>query len=131
VTIIDALADLDRDDPTDHTVFSRPEQDAGAVNVEPEPEPLPRRRPGNRMECFVTGHEPYPFEVTVLNPDRLRYEKLAVTHKEWPTTSGFVTTVCLWAAARREGKTTLGLEAWEQALEDFEALKDVPSDPTR
>jgi hypothetical protein len=99
---------------------------------EPAEQAPARRQPGHLLELFVEGEDPYTVRVT--NRDRIAYEKTAARHKEWPsweTGRNFVMTFYAWSAARRAGRTTLTFDAWQDALEDYELIQDVPADPTR
>ena len=98
--------------------------------LEDEPETPARRQPGQLIEVMVEGEEPY--NVRVANRELIHYEKLAARHKEWPEQGrNFVMTFCTWSAARRAGRTSVTFEKWQEVLEDWNPVKDVPADPTR
>lgn len=122
--LISALEQLD-DLDVDHSPVADPE---------PEPEAPARRQPGQLVECFVDGAEPYPFTVRILNRDRIAYEKAAARHTEWPAPDkgrSFVMAYLTWSAARREQLTALTFEAWQTALDDWDVVAETPADPTR
>jgi hypothetical protein len=99
---------------------------------DPEPEAPARRQPGQLIEVFVAGADPYPFTVRILNRDRIAYEKAAARHTEWPEKGrSFVMAFLTWSAARREQLTALSFEAWQTALEDWDGVQETPADPTR
>lgn len=95
-----------------------------------------RRQYGQLVEVVLENGTPDPdvFTLHVANPDRIRYEKTAAKHPEWPPLAigrNFAMTFVTWAAAQRAGKTGLTFPQWEAALLDYDAIEDVPADPTR
>jgi hypothetical protein len=91
-----------------------------------------RRQPGHVFTVFVEGSE--PFDVRIVNRDRIALEKAAARHKEWPdpkTSPNFAVTFLTWSAAKRAGDTTLTFDQWQDALEDYEQVTEEPGDPTR
>jgi hypothetical protein len=98
----------------------------------PDEEAPARRQPGQLVELFIEGEDPYTVRVT--NPDRIAYEMAAARHKEWPplaTGRNFAMTFVTWAAAKRTGRTSLRFEQWQDVLLDYDAVDEVPADPTR
>lgn len=94
-------------------------------------EPPARRQPGELVEVILAGVAE-PLTVRILNADRIRYEKTAARHSEWPTQGrSFLMTFLTWAAAKRTGQTELTHAQWEQAVEDWDVIREVPADPTR
>jgi hypothetical protein len=92
----------------------------------------PRRQPGRLVELFVEGELPYT--VRVANRETIAYEKTLARHKEWPSLEGgqhFAMTFMVWVAAKRDGRTALSFEAWQDALIDWEIVTEQPADPTR
>lgn len=92
----------------------------------------PRRQPGRLVELFVEGEQPYT--VRVANRETIAYEKTLARHKEWPALEHgqhFAMTFMVWTAAKRDGRTSLTFEAWQDALIDWEIVQDRPADPTR
>jgi hypothetical protein len=111
--LISALADLDE-------------------QATPPAEAPARRQPGQLVEVFVQGEDPYTVRIT--NRDRIAYEKAAARHKEWPSpTDGrsFAMTFLTWNAARRDGRTGLTFDQWQDALEEWDVVAAAPVDPTR
>ena len=90
-----------------------------------------RRQPGQLIEVFLDGQE--PFTVRVVNPDRIAFERVRASRK-WPAPAeaqSLAMTFVTWNAAKRAGSTTLTYEQWEQALMEWETVEDTPADPTR
>lgn len=102
------------------------------TGVETDEEVPARRQPGQLVELFIEGEDPYT--VRIGNRDRIAWEKTAARHREWPTQDiapHFSMTFVCWAAARREQRTDLSFEQWQTALEDWEIVTEAPADPTR
>jgi hypothetical protein len=96
----------------------------------PPAEAPARRQPGLLIEVLVQGEDPYTVRIT--NPDRIAYEKTCARHKEWPQHgTSFAMTFLTWSAARRAGRTALTFDQWQDALEDWDKVDEVPADPTR
>jgi hypothetical protein len=103
-----------------------------AETAEPAEEVPAARQPGSLVELFVEGQAPYA--VRVGNRELIAYEKAAARHKEWPPRENgrhFAMTYCTWSAARRAGRTDATFEQWQELLEDYDIVQDVPADPTR
>lgn len=97
-----------------------------------EDEAPARRQPGRLVELFVEGEEPYT--VHIANRETIAYEKTAAKHPEWPGLANgqhFAMTFMVWVAAKRDGRTSLRFEQWQDALIDWEIVQDRPADPTR
>lgn len=93
----------------------------------------PRRQPGRLVELFVEG-EPAPYRVRIANRETIAYEKTLARHKEWPGLEQgqhFAMTFMVWVAAKRDGRTSLTFDQWQDALIDWEIVTEQPADPTR
>lgn len=101
------------------------------LNAAEAVEPPARRQPGQVFLIQLDGVE--PFEVTVDNRDRVRWEKTRGP-RGWPTAAeaqSLCMTFLTWAAARRTNQTALKFEQWEAQLLEWDHVQDAPSDPTQ
>lgn len=90
--------------------------------------------PGKRCTVNLIGGQ--QLEVRITNHCYLAWDKTA-PRKKWgamdavPFLAG---TFMAWIAAKREGKTSMGWEEWQEAVEDITTQSDEPEDlarPTR
>lgn len=124
--LIDALADLDEPLAPAYEVGALP-PDAGAFD-----EPPARRQPGTVWGVELEDGQ--QLEVRTTNRDLIAWEKTRARHREWPDSSDapiFATTFVIWAAARRDGMTSLTFDQFVEACVDFEKIAEAPADPTR
>jgi hypothetical protein len=72
------------------------------------------------------------FSVRVSNRELVAWD-MTRAKRSWPLANEarfLCMTFCAWKAATREGKTTLGWDAWQDAVEDIEEAGEVEARPT-
>jgi hypothetical protein len=115
-----------------HLIDALHDLDAPPALAAVEVEAPARRQPGQRVELYVEGEEPYVVHIT--NRERIAYEKVAARHREWPpmeTGQHFAMTFVCWAAAKRAEHTALTFDQFQEVLLDWEVVAQVPADPTQ
>lgn len=101
----------------------------------PAPAEVPaRRQPGSLVDLWLAGGEDVE-QVRVLNRDRIAYEMTAAKPgRGWPSMSegqNFAMTFVIWNALKREGRTAVPFDKFQDVLLDFEVVKESGSDPTQ
>lgn len=84
--------------------------------------------PGNR--CTVTMNSGVTFQVRITNHCYIAWDKTA-PKKKWGAMADvpyLAATFMAWTAAKREGATDLGWDAWQEAVADLTMLGEEPED---
>jgi hypothetical protein len=122
-----------------YSAITEVDHDGGlSVAADDAPAPSPYVQPGQYLRCYLSdtaGGD--TFLVRVTNRERIKWERVSIARK-WPRAidaQNLAVTFTAWAAAQRDGLTTLTWEQWEDALEDYDVITpeemDDPVRPTR